>query len=427
MDYSKFLSEVSAARKPNVARLSNELEKKMSASTVIMFTAGMPNPNYFPMKTASITLNDGTTIEIGEQLMKRALQYSATDGIHDLLSWFRDLQMKLHNPPTATYAPEKGQMKICVTSGSQDGLTKAFDMLINPGDSVLVEEPNFPGTMLALKALRCNIIKVPNDAHGIIPKGLKEILSRWKSDNAHKLTDKPPKFLYTVPNGANPSGSSLTAERKKEIYQLAQEYNFLIIEDDPYYFIQFQKTKAPSFLSMDVDGRVIRGDSFSKIISSGLRIGFITAPAPLIDRIVLHTQASTMQPNTFAQVVVLQLLKKWGQKGFLDNVDRVAEFYKKQRDAMLAAADKWLTGLAEWHAPNSGLFLWIKIKGVSDTFQVVMEKALEKGVSLLPGKPYMIDPSEPSPHVRVSYSFATPDEMDRGFQILAELIKEETA
>ncbi|XP_060632173.2 kynurenine/alpha-aminoadipate aminotransferase, mitochondrial-like [Anolis sagrei] len=426
MDYSHFVTAVSAARRTNPARMTNELAKKMSST--IMLSGGMPNADYFPFKAASISLTDGTTIEIGEELMKKALQYSAAEGIHELLLWLEDLQMKLHNPPTAHYTPEKGKMRICITTGSQEGLSKVYDMLINPGDNILLDEPNFSGTMAALRPLGCNIIKVPSDEHGIIPKALKEILSRWKSDNnTHKLSNKRPKFLYTVPNGGNPSGSSLTAERKKEIYQLAQEYNFLIIEDDPYYFVQYEKTKAPSFLSMDVDGRVIRGDTFSKIISSGLRIGFLTGPEPLIDRIVRHIEASTMQTSTFTQVLLVQLFKKWGHKGFLQQVNRVSEFYKSQRDLMLAAANKWLTGLADWYTPKAGLFLWIKIKGISDTHQMIMEKAIDRGVALLPGRDFMIDASEPSPFVRASFSYASPAQMDQGFQRLAELIREETA
>uniref|UniRef100_A0A803SM76 Aminotransferase class I/classII large domain-containing protein n=1 Tax=Anolis carolinensis TaxID=28377 RepID=A0A803SM76_ANOCA len=401
MDYSHFVTTVSAARRTNPARMTNELAKKMSST--IMLSGGMPNADYFPFKSASISLNDGTTIEIGEELMKKALQYGAAEGNHELLLWLEDLQMKLHNPPTAHYTPEKGKMRICVTTGSQEGLSK-------------------------LRPLGCNIIKVPSDEHGIIPKALKEILSRWKSDNnTHKLSNKRPKFLYTVPNGGNPSGSSLTAERKKEIYQLAQEYNFLIIEDDPYYFVQYEKTKAPSFLSMDVDGRVIRGDTFSKVISSGLRIGFLTGPDPLIDRIVRHVEASTMQTSTFTQVLIVQLLKKWGHKGFLQHVGRVSEFYKSQRDLMLAAANKWLKGLADWYTPKAGLFLWMKIKGISDTHHMIMEKAIDRGVSLLPGRDFMIDASEPSPFVRASFSYASPAQMDQGFQRLAELIREETA
>uniref|UniRef100_A0A8D0HJ87 Aminotransferase class I/classII large domain-containing protein n=1 Tax=Sphenodon punctatus TaxID=8508 RepID=A0A8D0HJ87_SPHPU len=239
MDYSCFLSAVSAARQPNCARITKEMERQMSST--IMLAGGMPNSNYFPIKTASFTIVDGTTIEIGEEMMKRALQYAPSEGIQELLSWLMDLQLSLHDPPTAKYSPEKGKMKICITTGSQEGLSKVIEMLVNPGDNVLLDDPTYTATLLALKPLGCNLIKVPSDKHGIIPKALKEILSKWKPEHANKPHNNIPKFLYTIPNGSNPSGTSLTIERKKEIYQLASDYNFLIIEDDPYYFLQYEK------------------------------------------------------------------------------------------------------------------------------------------------------------------------------------------
>ncbi|XP_048365760.1 kynurenine/alpha-aminoadipate aminotransferase, mitochondrial isoform X2 [Sphaerodactylus townsendi] len=377
MNYSRFITAVSAARKASPIRLLTELMQR-SPPSLISLAGGAPNPNTFPFKAASITVGDGTTVEIGEELMKRALQYSGSAGIPELLLWLKDLQKSLHNPPTADRRPEEGQMEICVTTGSQQGLCKVFEMLVNPGDTVLLDAPSYPGTLAALRPLGCNIISIPSDQYGIIPRDLKEILSRWSPEVTRKLNSKLPKFLYTVPNGSNPTGTSLTADRKKEIYQLARQYDFLIIEDDPYYFLQFSKPWAPTFLSMDVDGRVVRTDSFSKILSSGLRIGFLTGPKPLIDRVILHIQVSTMHASTFTQLMIFQLLQQWGQKGFFDHVDRVIEFYKTQKEVMLTSADKWLKGLADWHAPAAGMFLWIKIKGISDTQHLIMEKALEK-------------------------------------------------
>ncbi|XP_038611258.1 kynurenine/alpha-aminoadipate aminotransferase, mitochondrial isoform X2 [Tachyglossus aculeatus] len=356
--------------------------------------------------------------------MKRALQYSASSGVPELLSWLKKFQTNLHHPPTAQYGPDEGQMEICVTTGSQEGLSKVFEMLVNPGDNVLLDAPAYPGTLAALRPLGCNIINVPSDHHGIIPDALRATLSKWRPEDARKSNGKNPKFLYTVPNGGNPTGTSLTVERKREIYELARKYDFLIIEDDPYYFLQFSKPWAPTFLSMDVDGRVIRTDSFSKILSSGLRIGFITGPKPLIDRVVLHIQVSTMHTSTFTQLLIAQLLQQWGEEGFLEHVDRVIAFYRKQRDAMLASADKWLQGLAEWHSPAAGMFLWIKIKDVPDTQQLIMEKALKKEVLLVPGSAFNIDSSDPSSYVRASFSLSSPEQMDLAFQRLAELIKE---
>lgn len=423
MNYARFLTATSAARKPSPIRIWADILSRAPKS-VISLATGSPNPNTFPFKTAVITTKQGNTIQFDEEVMKRALQYSPTAGIPELLSWLKQLQVKLHNPPTIHYPPSQGQMDMCVTAGSQEGLSKVFEMIINRGDNILLNEPAYSGTLQALLPLGCNIINVASDGYGIIPDSLKEVLSRWKPEDSKNPQKNTPKCLYTVPNGNNPTGNSLTSNRKKEIYELARKYDFLIIEDDPYYFLQFNKPWTPSFLSMDVDGRVIRADSFSKILSSGLRIGFITGPKPLVERIVLHTQVSTLQTSTFTQLLVSQLLHQWGEEGFLAHVDRVIDFYRSQKDAILAAAEKWLSGLAEWHAPTAGMFLWIKVKGIYDVKKIIEEKAIKKEIFFISGSDFYIDSASPSPYLRASFSLASPEQMDKAFQRLAELIKE---
>lgn len=423
MNYARFLTATSAARKPSPIRIWADILSRAPKS-VISLATGSPNPNTFPFKTAIITTKQGNTIQFDEEVMKRALQYSPTAGIPELLSWLKQLQVKLHNPPTIHYPSSQGQMDICVTAGSQEGLSKVFEMIINRGDNILLNEPAYSGTLQALLPLGCNIINVASDGYGIIPDSLKEVLSRWKPEDSKNPQKNTPKCLYTVPNGNNPTGNSLTSNRKKEIYELARKYDFLIIEDDPYYFLQFNKPWTPSFLSMDVDGRVIRADSFSKILSSGLRIGFITGPKPLVERIVLHTQVSTLQTSTFTQLLVSQLLHQWGEEGFLAHVDRVIDFYRSQKDAILAAAEKWLSGLAEWHAPTAGMFLWIKVKGIYDVKKIIEEKAIKKEIFFISGSDFYIDSASPSPYLRASFSLASPEQMDKAFQRLAELIKE---
>uniref|UniRef100_A0A8C6PT41 Kynurenine/alpha-aminoadipate aminotransferase, mitochondrial n=1 Tax=Nothobranchius furzeri TaxID=105023 RepID=A0A8C6PT41_NOTFU len=411
MNYARFLTAVSGARKPSPIRMLTELQQR-SPPSLISLAGGAPNPNTFPFQSASIQLKNGQTLNFDEVVTKRALQYSASNGIPELLTWMKNLQKNLHSPPSADYAPEKGQMDMCVTTGSQEGLCKVFEMLVNPGDNVLLDAPTYSGTLAALQPLGCNIINVPSDQHGIIPTALKTVLSRWDPSEVHKPGSSVPRILYTIPNGGNPTGASMTAERKKDVYELARLYDMLIIEDDPYYFLQFDKPWAPTFLSMDVDGRIIRTDSFSKILSSGLRIGFVTGPKPLVDRIVLHIQASTMHTSTFTQLMVSHLLHDWEQEGFLQHIDRVIEFYKRQRDAMVCSAEKWLKDLAEWHPPSAGMFLWMKLKGVADTQQLIMEKALEKEVLLVPGGVFMINSGEPCPYVRAAFSLSTPEQID---------------
>ncbi|KAF4088961.1 hypothetical protein AMELA_G00060670 [Ameiurus melas] len=423
MNYSRFMTAVSMARRPSPIRLLTELQQR-SPPTLISLAGGAPNPNTFPFHSATIQMKNGETILFDETMMKRALQYSGSSGIPELVSWMKVLQMRLHDPPTAAYSPERGQMELCVTTGSQEGLCKVFEMLVNPGDNVLLDAPTYSGTLAAVQPLGCNIINVPNDQYGIIPEALRDILARWDPADTQKPGSSVPRVLYTIPNGGNPTGASMTAERKHKVYELAQNYDFLIIEDDPYYFLQFQKPWAPSFLSMDVDGRVIRTDSFSKILSSGLRIGFVTGPKPLVDRVVLHIQASTMHTSTFTQLMVSQLLQLWGPEGFLKHIDSVVEFYRAQRDAMLSSADRWLKDVAEWHAPAAGMFLWIKLKGVKDTQKLIMEKALEKEVLLVPGGVFQIHSSEACPYVRAAFSLSTPQQIDEAFKRLSALIKE---
>ncbi|XP_056614169.1 kynurenine/alpha-aminoadipate aminotransferase, mitochondrial [Triplophysa dalaica] len=423
MNYARFLTAVSAARKPSPIRLLTELQQR-SPPSLISLAGGAPNPNTFPFQSARIKVKGGDDVVFDETVMKRALQYSGSYGIPELVSWMKNLQKSLHNPPTASYSPEKGQMELCVTTGSQEGLCKIFEMLVNPGDNVLLDAPTYSGTLAALQPLGCNIINVPSDQYGMIPKGLRDVLAQWDPVDVQKTVSTVPRLLYTIPNGGNPTGASMTLERKQEVYELARKYDLLIIEDDPYYFLQFEKPWAPTFLSMDLDGRVLRTDSFSKILSSGLRVGFVTGPKPLVDRVVLHIQASTMHTSTFTQLMISQLLHSWGQDGFLKHIDGVIEFYRCQRNAILFSADKWLKDVAEWHPPMAGMFLWIKLKDIKDTQQLIMERALEKEVLLVPGGAFNINSSDPSPYVRAAFSLSTPQQIDEAFRRLADLIKD---
>uniref|UniRef100_A0A8V0XXN2 Aminoadipate aminotransferase n=1 Tax=Gallus gallus TaxID=9031 RepID=A0A8V0XXN2_CHICK len=224
MNYSRFITSVSAARKASPIRVLTELMQK-SPPSLISLAGGAPNPAVFPFKKATIATGHGNAVEIGEDLMKRALQYSASAGIPELLSWLKNFQRNLHNPPTANYSPEQGQMEVCVTTGSQEGLCKVFEMLINPGDSILLDAPTYSGTLAALRPLGCSIINIPSDQHGIIPKALKEILSAWSPEDIKNHSRPLPKFLYTIPNGCNPTGNSLTTDRKKEIYQVESRFS----------------------------------------------------------------------------------------------------------------------------------------------------------------------------------------------------------
>jgi len=257
------------------------------------------------------------------------------------------------------------------------------------------------------------------------PESLEEILSQWSPEDAENPHSDIPKVLIVIPNASNPSGSTLPLERRKKIYAIAQKYYLLIVEDDPYFYLQFSKPYLPSFLSMDVDGRVLRSDSFSKILSSGLRVGFLTGPKALLQRLTLHMQVSVMHCSAMSQMMILSFLRQHGHHGFLQHVDRVTDFYRSQRDLAVAAAQAHLQGLAEWSEPKGGMFLWIRVPGLTDTKAMIEEKAMAKEVLLVPGCVFEVNEVAPSQHLRAAFSVATGQQIDVAFQRLKLLIQEE--
>ncbi|KAK7067538.1 hypothetical protein SK128_028277 [Halocaridina rubra] len=420
MNYTRFITRVSQNRQPSLIRELTSLLTDASPELVFM-AGGLPNPQMFPFQAASVTLRDGRALTIHPDLMTDCLQYGPTPGYPPLVKQLKNLTQKLHAPPRWS------ESDLIVTAGSQDGLCKALEMMIDPGDYIVTQEPCYTGTLSILNPYKPKYIPVKGDHEGMDPYALKEALSQWNPDDIRDLESGVPKVLYINPNACNPTGVSVNEQRRRQIYDIASDYNLIILEDDPYYFVQFGDMKdfPPSFLSMDTDGRVLRFDSFSKVLSSGIRVGYVTGPKPLVQRIALHKQVSILHAPSISQVLVSELLRTWGEEGFFKHTEAVQEFYRAQRDSMLAAADKHLTGLCEWAVPTGGMFLWLKVPAVIDTWDMIMKRALEKNVILVPGKAFMCDPSTPCQYMRAAFSVITQEKMDKGLKNLSELIREE--
>lgn len=384
----------------------------------------MPNTATFPFKRFTAELKDGTVLDLADPpSLAGALQYSLTGGLPSLVKHLENLQLAEHQPPSR-------EARLCVTTGSQDALSKAFDMLLEPGRSILVESPTYSGSLAYLKPLGAKLVGVPTSSGRLQPNELRRILTEW----SESVDGARPRVLYTIPTGSNPTGGSLSEAEKSEVYAIAQQHDLLIMEDDPYYYMQFLdagEKRTRSFFSMDVDGRVLRFDSFSKLLSSGLRLGFATGPKPLIERLELHSQASNLHTSGLPQVLVASLFDDWAAKnngdsyqGFINHVDAVSDFYRERRDVFLASASKHLTGLATWTSPRAGMFVWMKLSGIRDSWPLIKEKAVAKKVLLVPGESFSPD-AGPSPYVRAAYSTASFEEMDEALRRFAELLREE--
>lgn len=409
MDYVRWIAPRSARRMPSAIR---SLVKFLGLPGMISLGGGNPHPSTFPFASMSFKLKTGEVIEVSEEDTARALQYSATNGLPELVAWLKNLQLTEHRPKVQDW-------DICVGNGSQDVLTKAFEMLIDEGDTILCESPAYTGSLAFLKPLGCNFAEIPIDQDGLIPEEMEQALKNWKDP----LTF--PKILYTVPIGGNPTGISTTLARKHKIYELASRYNILIIEDDPYYYLQYASERIPSYFSMDLDGRVLRFDSFSKILSSGVRLGWVTGPRALVDRIVLHGQASNLHSSGVSQMMVAKLLEKWGVDGFITHTRSVSSFYEEKSRMFLKAADRHLKGLAEWSIPSAGMFVWMKLLGIEDSSDLIRNKAVEKKLLLVPGVEFFPNPRVTS-YVRASFSTASENDINLALERLAALLKEET-
>ncbi|KAI8352132.1 pyridoxal phosphate-dependent transferase [Choanephora cucurbitarum] len=411
MDYQAFISERSKARKPSAIRaLSPYLHQK----DMISLGAGQPNPSTFPFAGMSITLKSGETLSIDSELFSRSLSYDLTPGLPHLNNWLCELQRREHKPPV--------DFDLSIGCGSQDLLTKAFEMLLNDGDAILVENPSYTGCLSFLKTLRCDLVAVATDAYGIVPDSLDALLSNWPQDSPQPR----PRVLYTIPSGGNPTGATATLERKQAVYAICQRFNVLIIEDDAYYYLQFQSPRIPSYLSLDQDGRVLRCDSMSKILSAGLRLGWITGPAPLLERINMHTMVTNLQPSGIPQVMAYQLLSQWTHQGFFEHVEHVAQFYREKRDDFVDCLDRHLKGRAEWVVPQAGMFVWLKLVGIRDSYDLVMTKAVKENVLAIPGVAFLPEGTQ-SEYVRVSYSNVSKSNMDEALARLARVVDQEVS
>lgn len=421
LDCSAILSSRAKRRKPSAIRA---LQPLLAEPGMISLGGGMPNPGLFPIKGLSFTVaGTGEVVELPDSLVAEALQYSATAGLPELVQRLRRLQQHEHKPPVPEYA-------LAVGAGSQDLLAKAFDTVLSEGDSLLLESPTYSGALAALEPIGVKYVCIETDCGGLVPSRLRSILAEWDASTRGPR----PRVLYTIPTGSNPAGVSLSEERRDELYDVCREYDLLILEDDPYYFLQLQAMRRRSLFSRDVDGRVLRFDSFSKILSAGMRVGVATGPPLLLEKMGYASQSSLLHPSGVSQALMLQLFRHWGVGedkaaspfGKLEKqIHEVNDFYASQLRAFEAAAEKH--GLRElgvtWAVPDAGMFVWLCCENVADTGPMILEEARKHKFLMVPGAAFIPGGAQ-SAYVRAAYSTATPEQIDVALGRFAKLLRD---
>ncbi|WBW71029.1 aromatic aminotransferase [Schizosaccharomyces osmophilus] len=441
---------------------------------LISFSGGIPHPSKFALRRLSVRFPElgcfhegagnsypkeaDVSYDLGRDENENgldfegALQYGQCQGIPELVNFIKEHVKLAHSPPYKEW-------EIKLTNGNTIGLEYCLRLLINYGDPVLIEKYTYPAAITAMSPLGVNFISIDMDGEGMLPESLQEIMENWDPSKGSR-----PRILYTIPTGQNPTGSTLSIDRRKKIMVLAQKYDIIIIEDEPYYFLQmdsyngstleegnqkqdsmqnstvlssFVKKLVPSFLKLDVEGRVLRIDSFSKLIAPGSRLGWITGNQLFIDRITRAAEVSTESPSGISQVTLFAILNHWKQEGFFLWLQELQRTYTIRRNALLESANKHLPkSICSYKAPKAGLFLWVEInkdrylfdsknKSVSDIELEIFEALLQKGVKPICGQLFMAYPDKNDQiFFRFAYSIAPVDKFEMGLQRFASTLKD---
>ena len=380
-----------------------ELFKLLGKPGIISFAGGFPDSAMFDVEGIRAASNAALTEEPGA-----ALQYGATEG-------YNPLREQLAAFMTAKGANEVAADNLIVTTGSQQALDLLGKTLISPGDKVIVEGPTFLATIQCFRLYGAELISAPIDGNGV------------KTDELEKLiAEHQPKFVYLIPTFGNPSGAMLSLERRKAVLEMAVKHNTLIVEDDPYGDLYFGDAPPPSLLNLSasVPGSrelLVHCGSLSKVLSPGLRVGWMIGPAELLAKATMCKQFSDAHTSTFAQATAAQYLKAGRMPATLANVRKV---YAERAQAMGDALRKELGDAIEFVQPQGGLFVWARLTGAGGKVQdgnVLAKRAIEKGVAFVPGTPFFCaNPDHAT--FRLSFATAAADKIREGVARLAQAL-----
>ncbi|MBP3746982.1 MAG: PLP-dependent aminotransferase family protein [Ruminococcus sp.] len=394
MEY-KFSDKVTGLQ----ASAIREILKFTSDPEVISFAAGNPAPEAFPTERIA---------EISAELLRDdpvlALQYNITEGYTPLRDFLKSWM-------TEKNCFHKEFDELIVTSGGQQANELSCKVLLNEGDTLLCESPSFIGSLNAFRSYNVNLVGVDMEADGI---------DLEKLENALK-TEKNVKILYLIPNFQNPTGRTMSLAKRKAVYELACKYDFIILEDDPYGELRFAGENVPTIKSLDTEGRVIYSSTFSKIISSGFRTGFVSAPAPIIQKMIVCKQVSDVHSNIWAQVV---------SHRFMTTVDREAHFrklrdiYRKKCDLMCSYIENGFSKDITYIKPQGGLFIWCTLPDSCDMNAFCTKAVKDYKVAIVPGNSFSIRQDEVSKSFRLNYSTPTNEQIEKGMDILARMTRE---
>ncbi len=374
-----------------------ELLKYASNKNLISFGGGMPNPLTFPMAELKGIMDD-----VMDNYGALALQYGNTGGMNELKTEIKRLVNE-------TEKIASSESEILVTSGSQQGLYELAKIFVNPGDVIITEEPTYVGAISAFDANKAEMHSIPMDSNGIRTDLVEEEVRKLVA------AGRKPKFIYTIPTFQNPTGITMSLDRRKHLIEISQEYQIPLVEDNPYGELRYSGQRIPAMKSLDRD--VIYLGTFSKIMCPGLRMGFTIGPEAFIGKVNLLKQALDLSSSTFSQFVAWQYLAR---NMVSKQIPKTVELYRKKRDIMLKALEEEFPEGSSWSRPDGGMFLWATVDSRINTTDLLPE-AIQAGVAYVSGNAFSPARMQGS-SMRLNFTFSEDDQIREGIRRLGTLI-----
>ena len=373
-----------------------ELFKLVADPSIISFGGGNPAKESFPADDIA-----RITQKLLAEKSSVLLQYGGTEGYAPLKQAIIDVLL-----PMKGFSA--GMDELLVTTGSTQAMDLIAKVFINKGDTILVEAPTFLGAIQTYNAYEANIVPVPMDDEGMITDELETLIKKHH-----------PKLIYCIPTFQNPSGKTLGKERRQKIAQLAAEYDVIVMEDDPYGDLRYEGEALPTIKSMDTANKVLYLGSFSKIVSPGLRVGFVAGEKTIVRKLTLAKQGSDLHCSLLPQAIVGEYLAE----GLLpEHIRIINKDYKERRDAMLSAMDKYFPKECKYTHPQGGLFVWGEFTDRSVEVEQLFRKSVEeKKVAFVPGEHFFTDPENHKYTFRLNYSAENAKTIADGIERLGEI------
>jgi len=368
---------------------------------VISLAGGLPDTSTFPPQSFAAQMT-----RIAQESAAAALQYGPTEGFEET----KDCILEVMAAEGMLPDPED----IIVTTGGQQAIDLVCKTLVDPGDVVICEAPTYPGAVPTFCSYEADVIQIECDADGMRVEELEPLLDRLAR------AGRTPKFIYSVPSFQNPAGVTMSIERRARLVELARQRELLVVEDNPYGLLRYGGEPLPPLYQLDGGEFVLYLGTFSKILSPGIRLGWLVAPPPVMEKVILGKQAADLCTSTLTQYFVREYFAEGQWRRYVEDL---VEIYRGRRDTMLAALGEHFPAEASWTVPEGGLFIWATLPSYIDTSDLLV-KALRADVAFVPGQAAYIDGRGGS-SMRLNFSGVNEEEIEEGVRRIGKVIDEQ--